>query len=284
MSAFKTAHKNFSKVFVFEQKYLRNEGLQRSAENRSPVNQYIIPNLKNACQVLVLLSTEKEPLTVSDLAKRLSVPRTSMVRIMSTLEAEGMVEKRQKGYRAGALLFRSGLMALRQSNLRVLGREVLGRLSAATGETAHLAQRVGHQMLILEVSESPNTVRAASQAGRLVDIHCSATGKVMLAHAVDDVPGLLAGHKLEARTENTITDLDTLMKALEQVREQGYALDDVEYVAGVRCCAAPVYDPVGDVVAAIGITASITTFTRDRVEFIVNQVRAAAHEFIAGAS
>lgn len=245
------------------------------------MRQYIIPNLRNACRVLTLLSTETEPLTVSELSKRLAVPRTSMVRIVGTLEAEGMVERRQKGFRAGAMLFRSGLLALRQSNLRVLGRRALGCLSAATGETAHLAKRVGRQMLILEVSESPNTVRAASQAGRLVDSHCSATGKVMLAYAVDDVPDLLAGRKLKARTGNTITDLDDLQKELAQVRKQGYALDDMEYVAGVRCCAAPVYDPLGDVVAAIGITASITAFTRDRIETVAEQVKAAAGGLLA---
>lgn len=247
------------------------------------MNRYTIPNLRNACQVLSLLSAETEARTVSELARQLAVPRTSMLRILRSLEAEGMVEASGKGYRAGAMLLRAGLMALRQNNLRVLAKGALARLSAATGETAHLAKRVGHQMLILEVSESPNTVRAASQAGKLVDIHCSATGKVMLAYAVDDVPGLLAGHPLQARTENTITRLDDLLDALAEVRQQGYALDDVEYVAGVRCCAAPVYDPLGDVVAAIGITASITTFTRDRIETVAKQIQAAARELLSGA-
>lgn len=245
------------------------------------MNRYTIPNLKNACQVLTLLSSETEPRTVSDLARQLTVPRTSMLRILRTLEDEGMVERKGRGYVAGAMLLRSGLMALRQNNLRVLARKVLSELAAATGETAHLAKRAGHQMLILEVCESPNTVRAASQAGKLVDIHCSATGKVMLAFAVDDVPALLAGHPLTARTPNTLTRLDDLLEALKPIRAQGYALDDVEYVAGVRCCAAPVYDQLGEVIAAIGITASITTFTRERIESVAAQIKHAAAQLLS---
>ncbi len=65
---------------------------------------------------------------------------------------------------------------------------------------------------------------------------------------------------------------------IEQTRERGYGLDDVEYVVGVRCLAAPVYSALGDVVAAIGITASIMTFTRSKIEFMAERVQAAAAE------
>ena len=239
---------------------------------------YIIPNLRNACRVLSELSSSPEPLTVSDCARRLDVPRTSMLRILHTLEVEGLVEKSARGYTAGAQLLRTGLAALRQDNLRVLARPVLDRLSRELGETAHLAKRAGGQVLILIVSESPNTVRAASQAGKLVDIHCSATGKVLLAHLADDPMSLLGQPPWTQRTENTITTPDAMLAELELTRERGYGIDDIEYVVGVRCLAAPVYGPLGEVVAAIGITASITSFTRDRIAQVGGVVIAAAKD------
>lgn len=240
------------------------------------MNRYTIPNLKNACRVMTLLSEDPEPISIADLSKRLEVPRTSMLRILKTLEAEGMIEQVGRCYVAGAMLLHSGLMALKQNNLRVLAGPILKALSVQTGETAHLAKLAGHKILILEVSDSPNTVRAASQAGTLTDIHCSASGKVMLAHTVEDVASFMADVPLTARTENTLTTIPELEAEVERTRERGYGLDDIEYVVGVRCLAVPVYGALGDVVAAIGITASITTFTRQRIDLVAEQVKAAA--------
>ena len=245
------------------------------------MNRYTIPNLKNACRVLSLLSQESEPVSIADLSKRLEVPRTSMLRILKTLEGEGMVEPVGRCYVAGAMLLHSGLMALKQNNLRVMAGGILKKLSAETGETSHLAKLAGHKMLILEVSESPNTVRAASQAGTLTDIHCSASGKVMLAYSVDNVAEFMADVPLTPRTENTITSISELEADVQLTRKRGYGLDEIEYVVGVRCLAAPVYGALGDVVAAIGITASITTFTRSQIDVVAARVQAAAQELSA---
>jgi len=242
------------------------------------MNRYVIPNLKHACRVITLLSEEAKPMSIAELSKRLEVPRTSMLRIIKTLEAEGMVEAEGRCYVAGAMLLRAGLMALKQSHLRVLAGPVLDKLAVETRETAHIAKMAGQKMLILEVSDSPNTVRAASQAGTLADLHCSATGKVMLAYTVENLAAFFRELPMAQRTEHTITNMEAFEAEIEQTRERGYGLDDVEYVVGVRCLAAPVYSALGDVVAAIGITASIMTFTRSKIEFMAERVQAAAAE------
>lgn len=239
------------------------------------MSKYTIPNLKNACRVMQLLPENKGGLTIEDLSRRLTVPRTSMLRIVSTLEEAGFVERVGRRFFAGGRLLQLGLLALKENNLRVLSAPILEGLSQATGETAHLAQLSGKQMLILEVSESPNTVRAALSAGRMVDAYCSATGKVMMAYAVEDLPNFLDGINLERRTENTKATLSEIEAECLVTRERGYALDDIEYVEGVRCLAAPVFNGLGDVVGAIGITASILSFTRNRIDEMAEKVIAA---------
>ncbi|MGJ8640814.1 MAG: IclR family transcriptional regulator [Opitutaceae bacterium] len=240
------------------------------------MNKYTIPNLKNACRVMQMLPENKGGMTIEDLSRSLNVPRTSMLRIVSTLEESGFVERVGRRFFAGGRLLQMGLLALKENNLRVLSAPILAELSQTTGETAHLAQLSGKQMLIIEVSESPNTVRAALSAGRMVDTYCSATGKVMMTYTVNDLASFLEGVDLESRTENTKTTLSDMEAECIVTRERGYALDDIEYVEGVRCLAAPVYNGLGDVVAAIGITASILSFTRDRIDEMAEQVIAAA--------
>ena len=91
----------------------------------------------------------------------------------------------------------------------------------------------------------------------------------------------MADVPLTPRTENTITSISELEADVQLTRKRGYGLDGIEYVVGVRCLAAPVYGALGDVVAAIGITASITTFTRSQIDVVAARVQAAAQELSA---
>lgn len=242
------------------------------------MNKYTIPNLKNACRVMKFLSEQVEGVTITALAQELDVPRTTMLRIISTLEEEGFVIGNGKKYRQGNIIAYMGMQAMNRMDIRKLAAPVLEKLSLAVGETSHLAQLAGRQMMILEVCDSPNTVRAASRPGTLADIHCSATGKVILATSVSDIPLFMRGVDLNSRTTKTITSLDALVEDTDKTRTLGYGLDDEEYTDGVRCLAAPVYDVKGDVVASIGVTASIITFTRDRIDEVAVKVKEAARE------
>jgi len=241
------------------------------------MDKYRIPNLARACQVLHLLATERQGLSVTELARRLAMPRTTAFRVLKTLCAEGMIEQQNGGYRAGAGLLRLGLEALQAVELRSLAAPILRQLAQETGETAHLAVREGSQMLILEVSDSPNPLRVASRPGALVSIHCAATGKAMLATLpADELHDLLSGLELAPRTQNTITSVTGLAWEVEAIRQRGYAVDNEEYHDGVRCLAAPVRDAHGAPVAAIGITGATVRFTKRRIPEVARAVMQAA--------
>jgi len=105
--------------------------------------------------------------------------------------------------------------------------------------------------------------------GTLAPLHCTALGKSLLAFSTEAV----FPSELQAFTPRTITDAETLRRHLEQVRQQGYAVDDEEYDFGVRCVAAPVFDYRGKAVGAIGISGPAGRMTLERVAEFATVVR-----------
>jgi DNA-binding IclR family transcriptional regulator len=244
----------------------------------STVNKYRIPNLARACQVLKLFAGSEARLSSSEVARRLTIPRTTALRILLTLAEEGLIAREGADYRAGSELVRLGLRALDATPIRARAVPVLRTLSAGTGETAHLAVLSGDQSLIVEVCDSPNPVRAASRPGTLAGIHCSATGKVFLAFGFEGErrDAFVAGLSFEGRTRQTLTSAAALLGECADIERRGYAVDDEEYHPGVRCLAAPVWDGAGVVVAAIGITASTISFPKRRISLVARHVLDAA--------
>jgi IclR family acetate operon transcriptional repressor len=241
------------------------------------MNTYRIPNLARACQALKLFAGSDAPLSSSDVARQLEMPRTTALRILMTFCEEGFLVRDGHDFRAGPELARLGLRALGAAPLRERALPILRALAQETGETAHVAVLSGAEALILEVCESPNPVHAVSRPGTLAAIHCSATGKALLAFAVGPRRSeLLRGARLERRTPHTLTSLGALEEACAEIERRGYAIDDEEYHVGVRCLAAPVRDARGEVVAAIGITAPVATFTKRRIPEVAQAVLRAA--------
>jgi DNA-binding IclR family transcriptional regulator len=244
-----------------------------------PDTRYNIPSVVKACQTLRLMAEEAVVITPSGLAKRLKMSRTTAFRTLRTFVHEGLIEEVEGGYRLGTGMLRLSLQVLDQLDVRKVATPVLRQLAERSGETAHLAIIAGGRMLLVEVADSPNPLRVASRPGSLVDPHCSATGKVLLAHLPQDrLDAMLAGLALTPRTPRTITDPAALVAELGKVRSLGFALDDEEYITGARCLAAPVRNAGGEVCAAIGITAAASRFTPQRTGEMAALVMEAAQQ------
>jgi IclR family acetate operon transcriptional repressor len=238
---------------------------------------YVIPNLRNACRILKLLGRQPEGWKAADLARTLGIPVTTTLRIMTTLHLEGLVRKVDGRFELGPVLIQLGHAATAGAEVRTLALPLLERLTAATDETAHLAVPCDEGALIVAVNDSSHPLRAASRPGYLAELHCSATGKVFLAHLhADRIPELAAG--LTRRTPATLTTASALRHEVALTLRRGFGLDDEEYHAGVRCLAAPVFGSDGKVVGAVGITASALRFTPARVPEIAAKVCGVAAE------
>jgi len=242
------------------------------------LERYVIPNLRNACRILKALGRKPQGAKAADLARELSVPVTTTLRIMATLQLEGLVRKHEGRYELGPVLISLGNASLAGTELRDLAQPILEKLTTTTGETSHVAVPCDDRPLIVAVQDSPHPLRAASRPGFLADLHCSSSGKVFLAHLYRERLASLFPTPPTRHTAHTPVTLAEIRKDADATLKRGYGLDDEEYYDGVRCLAVPVRSSDGVVVAAIGITASTVRFSRDRVPEIARHVQAAAAE------
>ena len=241
------------------------------------MNKYFIPNLSEACKILKTLVLKNKGFTISEIAREHNLPRTSVMRIVKTLVHENFLREESKLYYPGTSLIHLGLATLNNIDIQNVSKDVLKELTSKTGETSHIAVRMKDRSLLLEVYDSPELVKVSSKAGTLTHLHCSSTGKIFIANMEDkELIEFCQNNELEKRTKNTITSLSKLIKEKEKILSQGYAFDDEEYHEHVRCLAAPIKDAYGKVVAAIGITATITRFTYDKLDYYADTVKDAA--------
>lgn len=247
----------------------------------SPPSQerYVIPNLRNACRILKLLGRSEAGFKVADIGRKLSIPITTTLRIMTTLHLEGLVRKNGTHYELGPVLIQLGNASLAGTEIRTTARPVLEKLTAKIAETSHLALPCDNRSLIVAVQDSPHPLRAASRPGFLAELYCSSTGKTLLAFLYyARLDALIGSAPLPRRTVHTLTTLGEIRREIELTRKRGYSLDDEEFHLGVRCLAAPVYHSDGTVAAAIGITAATIRFPKDRIPEMAVAVKSAAAE------
>ena len=239
---------------------------------------YVIPNLRNACRILKLLGRQPDGYKAADISRELRIPVTTTLRIMATLQLEGLARKVENRYELGPVLIALGNASLAGTEIREMALPVLEHLTAETDETSHLAIPCDDRSLIVAVQDSPHPLRAASRPGFLADLHCSSTGKVFLAFVKGCEPATIFPQGGSRRTARTKTTLAEIKRDAEITRGRGYGLEAEEFHPGIRCLAAPIKSSTGEVVAAIGITASMTRFTKERIPEMVGKVQAAAAE------
>jgi IclR family acetate operon transcriptional repressor len=248
----------------------------------SQLNKYQVPSVESACRILRAVGENGNCLSMTQLAALSGTSRTSTLRIVSSLCQHGFLRREGDGRLAtGKVLQALGSRLNGESNLRQRAIPLLAKLVKATGETAHLAIPLDTQCLLQEVVDSPQLVRVASRPGTLIDYHCSATGKCLLAFDHERLLTLRQSLELRPYTERTLTAWDDLDACLRLVREQGYAIDEQEYHQGVRCIGAPVRDAARRVIGAIGVTGTCQSLNRDRVRAVAQSVLAAAAELSA---
>jgi IclR family acetate operon transcriptional repressor len=238
---------------------------------------YLIPNLLNAGRVLKLLASEPS-LTVLQISRALQVPRTTVLRIVTSLVREALVETDgQNTYKLGPALIFLGIRAMDGVDLPGLAKPLLKQLAAETGETSHLAMLSDNKSLLVEVCQSRLPIRAGAPAGTAVDLYCSATGKIFLAwNFAGSLAAFFERVKPSVHTARTITTPERMAQEAALVIKRGYAVDDEEFYDGIRCAAVPVFNSRGHVTMALGITGVTGRLTSSRIPGCAAQLKAAA--------
>lgn len=215
-----------------------------------------LSSVTTAARLLKQFSPSRRELGVTELAGQLGVAKSTVHRLLVTLEAERLIEQNPETgrYRLGLAVFELGAAASSPSDLHQAVLLPMSVLRVRTGETVQTAVLDGREVVYVERLESPHTLRLFLTIGQRNHAHCTGTGKCLLAHLDAAVLGrLLNGWELVARTPATITDHAELRRELKRIRSQGYAVNDHESEPGVLSMAAPIMDATGRVVAAMSV-------------------------------
>ncbi|GAA0319988.1 IclR family transcriptional regulator domain-containing protein [Kineococcus aurantiacus] len=224
--------------------------------------------------VLGAFDGEHRALRLGELAARAGLTPSTTLRIARRLVAGGLLQRRPDGaYVVGRRLWDLGLLAPVQTDLRDVASPFLQDLQAATRATVHLAQRDGDRVLYLDRLQGSTSVPVVSRVGGRLPLHTTGVGKVLLAHAPEDVQRRVL-RELTRVTPYSITSPALLDRQLAQVRRDGFASTAGEMDVGNASVAVPVRGPDGQVVAALGLV--VPALGRDRPRLVAALTVAAA--------
>jgi len=216
--------------------------------------------------------------TLSELAGALDQAPATVYRMLQTLEGRGMVEMEAatQTWHVGAQAFLIGSAFLRRTNLVERARPILRRLMEATGETANLGVARGDRVLFVAQAETHDVLRAFFPPGTMSPMIASGVGKALLAALPADRRAAILAAPVEPFTPKTLTDRETLAADLAETARRGYAIDDEERTLGMRCVAAPVFDPAGEAVAGVSVSGPSIRLATEDLNDIAGHVRRAA--------
>lgn len=217
-----------------------------------------IQSLERAFAILERIAAHRDGIALADLCKSVGLHSSTTFHLVRTLVQLGYASQHPetRKYKIGRKLFSLAAGALDENELVARATPMIQLLAERTGESSHFAIRSGDDVVIAAKTEGAGLFQITDRAGALRPANATALGKVLLAAlAPDQLDRYLARTELARFTPKTIVDPQALKAELDEVRRSGIAFDDGEYSPEVRCVAVPVFDFLGRVAGAIGISA-----------------------------
>ncbi|WP_262268867.1 IclR family transcriptional regulator [Microvirga yunnanensis] len=215
-----------------------------------------VPVIERMLDILEIIERRPDGANIRELSDFLETPRSTVYRILNTLEAREIVRRGLSGaYVLGPRLLSlaANVSIGSSSDLAGIATPHLERLSFSTGEASKLSIRDGDGVLVVATVQGSGEYGLNIKPGRRLPLHAGAASRVLLAHLSQEEVNRVLKSALERFTDHTISDPRKLAKELKQVRVQGWAFDNGEYSPGVVAVAAPVQNKRGDTVAAVSI-------------------------------
>ncbi len=215
-----------------------------------------VQSIQRAVAILRCFSESEPELSVTELSQRLNLHKSTISRILGTLERERLVARNpQNGkYHLGLGMVSLAGVALGRLDVRGVAQPFLNELVEITQETVNVVVLEDHEGVNIDRAASPKAIRYVGWIGRRIPLHCTAPGLVLLAYLPADGQRALLRRPRRAYTPHTVTGGQALRSRLEAVRRQGYAVVHEEWEEGYSGMAAPIFDHGQRVVAALSIT------------------------------
>ncbi|MBS3921030.1 MAG: IclR family transcriptional regulator [Deltaproteobacteria bacterium] len=241
---------------------------------------YSAPSVKKAFKILHTIADSSSGLGVSDLAKQLRIGKSTVHGITASLEELGVLVRDpvDKRYNVGYTLLELGRKTYGKIEWREIARGPMERLMEKIGETIFLGIMNGDHITILDVVESHNEMKITSPPGTRLPLLAGATGKAFLS-LLDEkrTREIIQKVGLIRFTSRSVADPKKFFREVEEAKEKGYAIDDEEYLVGVRAIAAPIQmsslPPAA--IWAVGFTSSLND---QKMEGVIPEIQKTARE------
>lgn len=234
-----------------------------------------VQSVERALAILEFIDESKREWRMSAISRKLGIPKSTAHVLVLTLERAGYIErvKDSRGYTLGVKARALGRNK-RKLALAEMASPHMELLAVQTKLTVHLAVRDGNQAKYIHKANDPSSIHFDTYIGKRVNLHCTAVGKVILAHEETRFSQLFLTHQTFCRhTINTITSPADLRNTIQSVLKRGCAVDDEEEELEVRCLSVPVFSPSGQFVAALGVAGTIDQIPNGSTGALLRTVR-----------
>jgi DNA-binding IclR family transcriptional regulator len=222
-------------------------------------------SLQKAAQILEILMKGPTPVALTEFARALNIPKSTMSRFLSTLESLGFVMREKEGgkFYLGLRLFELGCKAIDDVGLRKTAIPEMEKLRDKINENILLTVSEGTRITYLDKIESQQAVVTRETIGSTAPAYCVSSGKAMIAFDEERLEQVIK-EGLKSFTPMTIVDPNKLRKECEKIRKRGYAINRGEYRTGVTGIAAPIFNANGTLVGAISTAAPAERMNKRR--------------------
>lgn len=225
-------------------------------ENQVPEKNNRVRSIEKALNILEVLNQDQE-LSLGEISERLGMDKGTAHRLIGTLRHAGYIDQnlKNKKYTNSFKLFEMGSNVVDKKGLRKTAEPFIEEAALLAGETINLGVLYENHIIYIDKIESHEMIKVGLNIGKRIPTYCTGLGKAILAFsAIKVIDEVLSDVDYHQYTDKTVKNRHDLNRQLEEIRLNGYCIDDEEYVEGLVCVAAPIFDRTGEPVAAISIS------------------------------
>lgn len=236
---------------------------------------YFAPSVKKAFEILKLISSKKQGMGISEIARELRIAKSTVHGMTSALEESGAIRRdpETKTYTLGFTLFELGRLAYSKIDLKDIARPVMNELVETTQVSAFLGVLNWDHVTIIDIVEPRTDLKITSPIGTTIPLLAGAVGKVFLAMMDEEqAVKLIRSKGLTRYTHRSIIDVETYIREIRAVKDRGFAVDDEEYLLGVRAVAVPIQG-VDQSISAIWVVGFKASLDEEKMSTLVERTR-----------
>ena len=239
-----------------------------------------VQSIDRAVAILECFNDENKDYKLSEISDKLDLNKSTVHGIITTLKYHGFVsqdEETQK-YKLGIRFIEFGNLVSNSINIRNAALPIIDQVCNKIEETVHVAMLDGLDIVWIEKKECTKSVKTSTKIGSRLPAYTTADGKIILSYLSEDKIRSYLPKKIPKFTQNTITNKVEYFKRMEENKKLGYTIDNEEFVEGIKCVAAPIFDHNGNVRFSLSTTAPAFRMNEEKIMELVVIIKEAANE------